>query len=156
MENNLILFENAPFTNVRIIILDGEPWFIGKDVCNYFGDRNHNRSLKRIEDMDKRITTVETRGGPQKMTVINESGLYSLLFTMQPQKANRVVTDAYPLEVEERIGKLNAFRYWVTHDVLPSVRKGGRYMTPTESMRREALVAEILDEYRRNKKTEGC
>ena len=62
------------------------------------------------------------------MTVINESGLYALLFAMQPQKAhNHGVSDEYPIEIKERIEKLRRFKRWVTHDVLPTLRKTGSY-----------------------------
>lgn len=71
---------------------------------------------------------MNTPGGIQKMTIINESGLYSLLFAMQPQKTNNNgVTDAYPIEVQERINKLRKFKRWVTSEVLPSIRKHGYY-----------------------------
>lgn len=69
----------------------------------------------------------------QKPTVVNESGLYSILFSMQPQKANKHgVSDAYPIETQERIEKLKRFKRWVTHDVLPTIRKTGGYVNDDE------------------------
>lgn len=116
---------------VRTIQKDGDPWFAGKDVCTVFGDTNHNRSLSRVYDEDKMVVAVETPAGIRNVIFINETGLYELLFSMQPQKANSGgVQDAYPKEISERIEQLKRFRRWVTHEVLPSIRKHGAYMTP--------------------------
>ena len=128
MENEIISFTNKEFGEIRSILIDNEPWFVGKDICNLFGDKNHNRSLSRISDEDKDKFEILTKGGKQTLIFINESGLYSLLFSMQPQKINKKgIQDAYPLETEERIKKLKHFKRWVTHDVLPSIRKTGSY-----------------------------
>lgn len=106
-----------------------EPWFVGKDVCQIFGDKNHNRSIGRVDTVDKRQEIiVDSLGREQKAVFVNESGLYSLLFAMQPQKAhNDGVSDEYPIEVQERIEKLHKFKRWVTSEVLPSIRKTGSY-----------------------------
>ena len=109
---------------VRTTIIDGQVWFAGKDVCDYFGDTNHHRSLARLDDDEKGVSQMDTPGGPQSMIVINEAGLYSLLFAMQPQKAN-VSEEWY----QERIGQIKRFKRWVTHDVLPSIRRHGLYAT---------------------------
>ena len=127
----LQIFKNESFGEVRTIIIDNEPWIIGKDVCQAFGDKNHSRSLSRVADDDKREEEIiDSLGRKQKAICINESGLYSLLFSMQPQKSNNNgVSNAYPIEVEERIKKLHMFKRWVTSEVLPSIRKHGAYMT---------------------------
>ena len=115
---------------MRIIWLCGRPWLVGKDVCSLFGDKNHNRSLSRVDDEDKKIYPIETKGGKQNMTIVNESGLYTLLLGMRPQKANKKgMQDAYPLYLQERIKSLSAFRRWVTHYVLPAIRQKGDYVT---------------------------
>ena len=92
MEENALVqvFNNSEFGSVRTVTIDDEPWFMGKDVCEVFGDTNHKRSLSRIDDEDKRLFSVDTNGGKQMVTVINESGLYALLFCMQPAKAKGV------------------------------------------------------------------
>lgn len=78
---------------------------------NAFGDSSYRRSLARLDEDEKGVSHMNTPGGIQKMTIINESGLYSLLFAMQPQKTNNNgVTDAYPIEVQERINKLRKFK----------------------------------------------
>lgn len=88
--NDLQMFSNKEFGNIRAVIINDFPWFVGKDVCESFGDTNYRRSLSNVDDVDKSIALIETLGGKQNMTIINESGLYSLLFQMQPQKARGV------------------------------------------------------------------
>ena len=115
---------------VRTIQRDSEPWFAGKDVCAVFGDTNHNRSLSRVTDEDKTVIVVSTPAGVRNVIFVSESGLYDLLFSMQPQKANiGGVQDAYPTDINERIRQLHSFRRWVTHEVLPSIRKHDAYLT---------------------------
>lgn len=129
--NELKIFNNEEFGQVRTIVIDNEPWFLGKDICTVFGDKNHNRSLGRVDDIDKREERIlDSLGRKQTAIFINESGLYALLFSMQPQKSNNDgVTDAYPIEVQNRIDRLHKFKHWVTSDVLPSIRKHGIYAT---------------------------
>ena len=129
--NELQIFKNEEFGEIRTTEINGEFWFVGKDVCNVFADTNHNRSLSRIDEEDKQQTEmIDSMGRNQKITIINESGLYSLLFQMQPQKAhNNGVSDEYPIEIQERINKLKKFKRWVTSEVLPSIRKNGLYAT---------------------------
>ena len=131
-ENKIEIFTNTEFGSVRTFIINNEPYFIGKDICEKFGDKNHNRSLSRVDEIDKTLIEVtDSLGRKQRAIAINESGLYSLLFAMQPQKANNGgVSDAYPIEVQERINKLHRFKRWVTSEILPSIRKHGAYMTP--------------------------
>lgn len=118
------------FGNIRTLTIDGEPWFVGKDVCAVFNDKNHNRSLGRIDSGDKiSLPIKDSLNRTQKAVFVNESGLYSLLFSMQPQKANNDgVSDAYPIEIQQRIEKLHQFKHWVTAEVLPTIRKTGGYI----------------------------
>ena len=124
MENTLQFFnyEDKP---VRVIKINDDPWFVAADVCDYFGVTNRSRAMQCVDPEDKGGTQMDTPGGVQEFTIINESGLYSLLFFLQPQKA-RGVSDEY---IHEREAKLKAFKRWVTHEVLPSIRKHGAYMT---------------------------
>lgn len=126
------IFESTDFGTVRTVLIDKEPYFVGKDVCEAFDDKNHNRSLGRIDEEDKRREQItDVLGRKQEAVLINESGLYALLFAMQPQKANHDgVSDAYPIEVQERIKKLRRFKRWVTSEVLPAIRKTGSYTVP--------------------------
>lgn len=127
--NELKIFKNDEFGEIRALEIENEPWFIGKDVCRLFGDKNHNRSIGRVDEIDKRCEEItDSIGRKQKAIFVNESGLYSLLFAMQPQKANHDgVSDAYPIEIQERIDRLHRFKRWVTSEVLPAIRKHGAY-----------------------------
>ncbi len=99
----------------------------------------------RIDAEDKAIfEIVDSLGRHQRATIVNESGLYALLFAMQPQKANNNgVSDAYPIEVQKRIENLRVFKRWITHDVIPSVRKHGGYLTP-EAIEKAILSPDFL------------
>ena len=126
MENKLQIFDNPEFGKIRVVEIDGQNWFVLKDVCAAFGETNYRRVASRLDDDEKGVSQIITPGGPQQMTVVNEPGLYSSLFAMQPEKA-RGVTDDY---IEKRMAQLKSFKHWVTHDVLPSIKKHGAYMTP--------------------------
>nr|DAR16399.1 MAG TPA: KilAC domain protein [Caudoviricetes sp.] len=140
--NDLQIFNNKEFGNVRAVVVNDLPWFVGKDVCGAFGDTNYRRSLSNIDESDKGVSQIDTPGGKQNMVVINESGLYSLLFQMQPQKAKGVSqNDAL---INERIEKLHRFKHWVTSEVLPSIRKNGGYIAGQETMSDEELMAKAL------------
>lgn len=107
---------------IRTVLIDGNPWFVGKDVCLTFGDSNYRRSLARLDDDEKGVSQIDTPGGSQSMTTVNETGLYSLLFFMQPQKGN------LPEEqFQARSAQIKSFRRWITHDVIPQIRKSGSY-----------------------------
>lgn len=140
--NDLQIFNNKEFGNVRAVIVDGLPWFVGKDVCEAFGDTNYRRSLLSIDECDKGVSQIDTPGGRQNMVVINESGLYSLLFQMQPQKARGVSQNG--TLINERIEKLHRFKHWVTSEVLPSIRKNGGYIAGQETMTDDELLAKAL------------
>jgi len=92
---------------------DGELWFVASDVCDCLGLVNVTRTLQRLRDDEKSFDTIETPGGKQRMRVINESGLYSLVLTSRKPEAKR-------------------FQRWVTHEVLPSIRKTGSYSVDDE------------------------
>lgn len=139
MTQEWMKFSTDPSKVVRTVMIDGEPWFVGKDVCEAFGDTNYRRSLRSLEADEKGVSQIVTRGGKQSMTVVNEAGLYSLLFAMQPQKAKGVSQNEE--QVNARIEQLQAFRRWVTHDVLPSIRKYGVYFS------KEYLVKWIQENY---------
>jgi len=114
---------------VRTILIDGEPWWVAKDVCEIFGDTNYRRSVSRLDDDEKGVSQINTPGGPQQMTIVNEPGLYTLLFYMQPQKGN------LPEEkIQERTAALKSFKRWVTHEVIPSIRKTGAYATTLDEL----------------------
>lgn len=95
---------------VRTVVRDGEPWFVGKDVADILGYSDTAQAVrKRIDDEDKGVVEMTTPGGKQNMVVINESGLYSLILSSKMPTAK-------------------AFKRWVTSEVLPTIRKHGAYM----------------------------
>lgn len=129
---NEITIWNYDTMEIRTLEIDGEAWFVGRDICSAFRDTNSSRSIGRIDEEDKRTIEITDRmGRKQNVIFVNESGMYALLFAMQPQKANNDgVSDAYPIEVQERIDRLHDFKHWVTHEVLPSIRRNGSYGIP--------------------------
>jgi anti-repressor protein len=110
---------------VRTVLLNNEPWFVAKDVCEVFGDSHYRRSVSRLDEDEKGVTPLSTPGGTQQITIVNEAGLYSLLFNMQPQKKSTISED----EFYSRVEGLKRFKRWITHEVLPIIRKHGAYMT---------------------------
>ena len=122
MENKLQVF---PYEGkeIRTVFIENEPWWVAKDICDVFGETNRNRAMQALYEDEKGYTQLTTPGGVQQLAVVSEAGLYSLLFAMQPLKA-RGVSETY---ITERQTKLKNFRRWVTHEVLPSIRKRGFY-----------------------------
>lgn len=110
MNNNLMIFENPEFGAVRSILIDGDPWFVAADVCKALELEKTNRALSRLDDDEKGAHSVSTPGGRQRMSIISESGLYSLILGSRKPEAK-------------------AFKRWITHEVIPSIRKHGAYMT---------------------------
>lgn len=110
--NELKIFENPEFGKLRTVEIDGEPWLVGKDVAQVLGYSNTKDALaKHVDPEDKRGSRIATPSGTQEMTIINESGLYSLVLSSKLPTAKK-------------------FKRWVTAEVLPSIRKHGAYMTP--------------------------
>ena len=146
---NFLTLNNDDFSNVRVLEVDNEPWFVGRDVCEYFGDTNSSRTLSRVDEDDKVIAEIaDALGRPQPTIIVNESGLYSIIFAMQPQKANKGgVSDAYPIEVQNRIDRIKKFKHWVTSEVLPAIRKTGSYSLP---MNYESALEQLLAEVKKN------
>lgn len=141
MANNIIqLWDES--ASVRSIEVDGEIWFVGKDVCQHFGDTNYRRTLARVPDDQKRKIPFQTRGGAQNMTTINESGVYYVLLTMRPQKAVSLADEA----LQARIEKVEKFQHWVTHDVLPNIRKYGAYFKGMEELSDTQIKIKLLSE----------
>lgn len=139
--NGLMEF-NFEGNGIRTPTMNDEPYFVGKDVCTAFGDTNHKRSLSRLDENDKTIAQIETPGGKQNMVIINESGLYSLLFQMQPSKAKGVSQN--DPRVKERVEKLRGFKHWVTSEVLPSIRKTGGYVVGEKDADEDELVLRVI------------
>lgn len=104
------VFESAEFGEVRVAEIDGEPWFIAADVCRALDVKNGRDAVSRLDDDEKGVALTDTLGGRQEMAAVSEAGLYALVLSSRKPEAK-------------------AFKRWVTHDVLPSIRKHGAYMT---------------------------
>ena len=134
------IFHDQEFGEIRAVTIDGEPWFVANDICRAFGETNRNRAMQNLFEDEKGYTQMDTPGGNQKLSIVNESGLYSMLFAMQPLKA-RGVSDDY---ITSRTAQLNHFKRWITHDVLPAIRKTGGYIAATPDMTPAQIMAQAL------------
>ena len=127
--NELQIFQSPEFGRVRTVSIDGEPWFVGKDIALALGYCNTKDALSRHVDADdKGGARITTPSGEQEMTIINESGLYSLVLSSKLPTAKK-------------------FKRWVTSEVLPAIRKTGGYhvpQSPEEQMAQGLLAAQKL------------
>ena len=122
----LQIFKNEEFGEIRTVTIDNEPWFVGKDVAAALGYSNTRDAIsKHVHEDDKGVAKCDTPSGKQEMTVINESGLYALIFGSKLESAKR-------------------FKHWVTSEILPSIRKHGGYIAGQENMSDEQLLAKAL------------
>ncbi|GJF54325.1 BRO family protein [Staphylococcus argenteus] len=118
-------FEELP---VRTLEVDGEPYFIGKDVADILGYTNSRKALSdHVDEEDKLTSRIVTAGQNRNVTIINESGLYSLIFSSKLENAKR-------------------FKRWVTSEVLPTLRKTGAYQVPSDPMQALRLMFEATEE----------
>ena len=124
--NELQIFKNDEFGEIRTVEISGEPWFVGKDVAEILGYTNPRKAIgDHIDADDKGVTKCDTLGGSQELTIINESGLYSLILS-------------------SKLPNAKAFKKWVTSEVLPSIRKHGGYISGQAEMSPEELMARAL------------
>lgn len=139
--NDLQQFTNQQFGDIRALSIDGEPWFVGKDVALSLGYSNTKDALSRhVDPEDKGGSQITTPSGIQTMTVINESGLYSLVLS-------------------SKLPSAKAFKRWITHDVIPTIRKTGGYVNdadkfvdayfPELNEAQKSVLGIMLDESRR-------
>jgi anti-repressor protein len=112
MSDDLIPFVSERFGELRIRIIDGEPWFCGLDVCRALGIKNSRDALSRMDEDEKTLVdNADTLGGPQEMIFVSEPGVYDLIFRSRKPEAKE-------------------FKRWVKHDVLPSIRKTKAFALP--------------------------
>lgn len=124
--NELKVFNSEEFGDVRTVTINGDPWFVGKDVAAALGFTNPRDAIStHVFDEDKGVESIDTLGGKQKMTVINESGLYALVFGSRLKRAQR-------------------FKHWVTSEVLPAIRRTGGYQMPAPQGK-ELLALAVLE-----------
>lgn len=121
--NELQIFKNNQFGNVRIVMKDQEPWFVAKDVCNCLEINNSRQALIRLDDDEKSSVILNdgTPGNPEK-SIVNEYGLYSLVLSSRKPEAKE-------------------FKRWITHDVIPQIRKTGQYVADIPRTLPDALRA---------------
>lgn len=119
MNKEIQIFNNEQFGQIRTLVKDGEPWFVGKDVAEALGYSNTRDALDRhVDDSDKNtVANPDGKRGNPNMTIINESGLYSLILSSKLETAK-------------------AFKRWVTSEVLPSIRKTGEYVSSRKAQQR--------------------
>lgn len=123
---DLQIFKSPEFGAIRTIERGGEPWFVGKDVAAALGyEKPTDAVRKRVDTEDRGISKMETPSGIQEMTIINESGLYSLVLSSKLPTAKR-------------------FKRWVTSEVIPSIRKNGGYLAGQENMSDAEIMAKAL------------
>ena len=119
MDNKLVTFENASFGKIRTLTIDGEPWFVAADVCKALELGNPSMTVERLDADEKGISSIDTLGGKQRMAIINAPGLYSVILCSRKPEAK-------------------AFKRWITHEVIPAIRKYGGYMT-------KSLLEQVLE-----------
>ena len=140
MDNKLVTFENAAFGKIRTLTIDGEPWFVAADVCKALELGNPSMTVERLDADEKGISSIDTLGGKQRMAIINEPGLYSVILCSRKPEAK-------------------AFKRWITHEVIPAIRKHGGYMTKPlleQVLENPALIYEfarrMLEEQQKNER----
>lgn len=122
--NELQIFNSEEFGDIRTVTIDNEPWFVGKDVATALGYADTFGALKKhIMDEDKLVCQIDSAGQKRDVTVINESGLYALIFGSKLESAKR-------------------FKHWVTSEVLPAIRKTGSYQNPMTTDQKIQLLAQ--------------
>lgn len=120
------VFDNPEFGRLRVVQgEDGEPWFVAKDVCDALGLGRQQDSTRYLDDDEKGECLVNTPSGEQRMVTVSEAGLYSLILRSRKPEARE-------------------FKRWVTHDVLPSIRRNGGYMVARPDETPEQLLARAL------------
>ena len=123
--NQLKVFANPTFGSIRTLSIDGEPWFVASDVCKALGIANNRDAVARLDEDEKGVALTDTLGGVQNLTTVNEPGLYALVLSSRKPEAK-------------------AFKRWITHEVIPSIRKHGGYVAGQEHMSDEELMAKAL------------
>jgi prophage antirepressor-like protein len=119
--NELAIFQFEGSREVRTLERDGEPWFVAKDVADILGIKNARRNLQSFPEDEKGVTSIYTLGGEQDVLIINEPGMYRLIF-------------------QSRKSEAETFKRWVFHEVLPTIRKKGLYGLPSLMERVEKLL----------------
>lgn len=140
------MHEMTPFNfegnQVRTVMIDDEPHFVGNDVAATLGYSQPAKAIREhVNEEDKGVSKIDTPGGKQKVTVVNESGVYDLIFDASRQGKN--------VDIRR---KATEFRHWVTNDVLPSIRKTGTYSTDNTLTAQRTKRLEIMEANKQTRK----
>jgi len=130
--NEIQVFTNEQFGNIRTVMQSGEPWFVAVDVCRALEISNNRDALSRLDADEKDVALTDTLGGKQELAVVNEPGLYSLVLGSRKPEAKQ-------------------FKRWITHEVIPTIRKHGMYATPEkieEILQQPDSIIKILETLR--------
>ena len=119
MDNKLMTFENAAFGKIRTLTIDGEPWFVAVDVCRALEIGNPTDAMRRLDADERTLVSIEGASNGLPVNAVNEPGLYTLILGSRKPEAK-------------------AFKRWITHEVIPAVRKYGGYMT-------KSLLEQVLE-----------
>lgn len=122
--SDLQIFNNPEFGEVRTIVIDGEPWFVAADVCRALDLGNPTRAIDRLDNDERTLISIKGASNGKPVNGVNEPGLYSLVLGSRKPEAK-------------------AFKRWITHEVIPAIRKHGGYMTP-EKVEEALLNPDVL------------
>ena len=120
--NNLQIFKSEEFGEIRVVEKEGQPWFVASDICKVLDVQNATQALYRLDDDERSMFNIGRQG---EANIVNEYGLYNLILASRKPEAKK-------------------FKRWVTHEVLPSIRKNGGYIANQENLTPEQIVAQAL------------
>lgn len=127
--NELQIFNSEEFGEIRTVNINGEPWLVGKDVAEALGYTNPQKAIRvHVLEEDRGVNEMDTPSGRQKLVIINESGLYALIFGSKLDSAQR-------------------FKHWVTSEVLPTIRKTGGYQKPLTQQEMMRIQLGMIDDH---------
>ena len=132
LSNTVAVFSHEQFGEIRTVFLNGEPWFVASDVCRALEIKNNRDAITRLDPDEKGVALTDTPGGIQEVSVVSESGLYSLVLSSRKPEAK-------------------LFKRWIIHDVIPAIRKTGMYsakhLSPAEFLLEQAKM--LVEQERR-------
>lgn len=127
--NELQIFNSEEFGEIRTVNINREPWLVGKDVAEALGYTNPQKAIRvHVLEEDRGVNEMDTPSGRQKLVIINESGLYALIFGSKLDSAKR-------------------FKHWVTSEVLPTIRKTGGYQKPLTQQEMMRIQLGMIDDH---------
>lgn len=121
----LMVFENEEFGEIRTLEINNEPWFVAKDICEILEIKNSRQALTRLDEDEKADVILNDGSQNRNMSAVNEYGLYNLILASRKKEAKE-------------------FKRWITHEVIPSIRKHGGYIAGQEQMTDEELMAKAV------------